>query len=86
MNTKPIFSERGLEVWERFYPYSPNTPEYRITEGDVDFGVWAKPELEYSALKSQIADYLEERDRSLLEEVEKDDILDKNDFPGFYGD
>lgn len=86
MTRKTIFDSKGIVVTENYYPYSPDLPEYRIIQGDIDFGVWEKPKLEYASLKRQIADYIEERDRSLMEDVENEDLDEEfNDNVNLWG-
>lgn len=82
MSSKIIFNHKDITVTENYYPYSPDLPEYRIIRGDVDFGTFEKPKLEYASLKAQIAEYLEERDRSLMEDVENEDFEEY--FGGFF--
>ena len=81
MTSKVIFNHRDISVTENYYPYSPDLPEYRIIQGDIDFGTWAKPKLEYASLKAQIAEYLEDRDRSLMADIENEYLED--DEPDF---
>lgn len=86
MNLIIIFEERGISVTQRHYPHSPEEPEFLVTNGTDTFTTWEQPVLDYDTLRRELLVHREEKEREIASDVENDPILDKNDFPGYYGE
>jgi len=83
MIQKLIFECKDIEIHEQKFDGIQGT-SYTVTRGDVSYSTWDKPPFDYNLLRESIADYLEERDRSIMEDVENENLFEEEDFDGYF--
>lgn len=81
MTQKIIFEKKDIQIHEQKFDGIERI-SYSVSQGDVAYSTWDKPDFDYDILRKSIADYLEERDRSLMADIENEDF--EEDFGGFF--